>query len=58
MKVCSSPSKEGVLNLINEFYCTTNCIITDENKVVNAKLNRELGEVKQERKKFVYYASR
>ena len=57
MKVCSSGTKENLLKLINEFYFTSNCIITDENKVVNTKLNKELGEVKQERKKLVYYAS-
>ena len=56
MKICSSPTKEMLLQLINEYYFTTNCIITDEDKVVNTKLNKELGKVKQERKRFIYYA--
>lgn len=51
-------NKREFVKLINEFYFTSNCIITDENKVVNTKLNKELGEVKQERKRLVYYATK
>lgn len=56
MKVVSAPTQERVLKLINEFYFTTNCIIDENNKVLNTKLNRILGEVKKEKSRFVYYS--
>lgn len=57
MKIASSQTKDGVLKLINEFYMTTNCIITDNNEVQNTKLNKILGLVKIEKQRFVYYAN-
>ena len=42
MLLATSPSKKRLLQLINEYFCTNNCIITDDNKVFNTKLNRVL----------------
>ena len=56
MKIASSPTQERLLKLINEYYFTTNCIIDNDNKVINTKLNKILGEVKKEKNKFVYYS--
>ena len=55
MKIASAPTKERLLKLINEFYYTTNCIITDDNDVVNTKLNKTLGTVKETKKRFEYH---
>lgn len=55
MKIAQSSTKEGLIKLINEYYYTNNCIITDENKVVNTKLNKELGHVKETKGKFIYF---
>ena len=38
--ICSSPTKEKLLILINEFYRSKHYIITDDNKVYNTKLDR------------------
>ncbi len=56
MKVAKSKTKEGLLKLINEYYYTTNCIITDSNGVVNTKLNKTLGIVKLVRGAYEYHA--
>ena len=42
MLLATSPTKKGLLQLINEYFYTNNCIITDDNKVFNTKLNRVL----------------
>ena len=42
MLLATSPTKKRLLQLINEYFYTNNCIITDDNKVFNTKLNRIL----------------
>ena len=39
MLICSAPTKEKLLILINEFYRSKHYIITDDNKVYNTYLN-------------------
>ena len=56
MKIAKSSTKEGLLKLINEYYYTTNCIITESNEVVNTKLNKTLGMVKEVKQGFKYHA--
>ena len=56
MKIAKSKDKESLLKLINEFYFTNNCVITDSNEVVNTKLNKSLGIVKLVRGAFEYHA--
>ena len=36
--------------MIKQYYYTENIIINDENKVINTKLNKELGEIENEEK--------
>lgn len=57
MKIAKSKTKEGLLKLINEYYYTTNCIITDSDEVVNTKLNKTLGVVKLVRGAYEYHAN-
>lgn len=57
MKIATSRTKEGLIQLINEYYFSTNCIINEGNTVLNIKLNKVLGEVKQCKKRFIYYAN-
>ena len=54
MKIASSNTKEGLLKLINQYYYSTNCIITEANEVVNTKLNKTLGRVEEKGKRFNY----
>lgn len=56
MKIAKSKTKESLLKLINEFYFTSNCIITEANEVVNTKLNKTLGVVKFVRGAYEYHA--
>ncbi len=56
MKIAKSNTKDNLLILINNFYYSTNCIITDNNEVVNTKLNKTLGIVKETKKGFEYHA--
>ena len=56
MKIAKSDTKDGLLKLINEFYYTQNCIITESNEVINTKLNKTLGTVKETKKGFEYHA--
>ena len=37
--ICSSPTKDNLIKLINEFYRSENYIITNDNKVYNTYLN-------------------
>ena len=37
--ICSSPTKDNLIKLINEFYRSKHYIITDDNKVYNTYLN-------------------
>lgn len=55
MKIASAPTKESLLKLINEYYFTNNCIITESNEVVNTKLNRTLGMIKEKKGRFEYH---
>ena len=56
MKIAKSKTKEGLTKLVNEFYFTNNCIITDSDEVVNTKLNKTLGIVKLVSGAFEYHA--
>ena len=42
--ILSSTSKEGLQKMINDFYYSTNYIITEDNKVYNAKLGKFLSD--------------
>jgi hypothetical protein len=57
MKIATSTTKENLLKLINEYYYSTNYIITDNNEVVNTKLNKVLGFVKENKKRFEYHTN-
>ena len=37
--ICSAPTKDNLVKLINEFYRSENYIITEDNKVYNTYLN-------------------
>ena len=37
--ICSAPTKDNLIKLINEFYRSKHYIITDDNKVYNTYLN-------------------
>ena len=39
MLICSAPTKDNLVKLINEFYCSKHYIITNDNKVYNTYLN-------------------
>ena len=54
MKIASSDTKENLLKLINKYYYTTNCIIQEDNHVLNTKLNKTLGRVEVKGKRFNY----
>ena len=38
--IASASSKEELQKLVNEFYCSTNWIIQEDNSLFNTKLNR------------------
>ena len=54
MKIASSDTKENLLKLINKYYYTENCIIQEDNQVVNTKLKKTLGKVEVKGKRFNY----
>ena len=56
MKTITSPTKEGLLKAINEFYYSTSYIITESNGAFNTKLNKTLGMVKETKRGFEYHA--
>jgi hypothetical protein len=56
MKIATAPTKERLLTLINQFYYTSNCIINESNEVINTKLNKTLGMVKESKKRFEYHS--
>ena len=56
MKIATAPTKERLLTLINQFYYTSNCIISESNEVINTKLNKTLGMVKESKKRFEYHS--
>jgi hypothetical protein len=60
--MATSPTKEGLQKLINEFYFSQNYIITNNNKLENSKLNGEKlkninnkSEIKNTIKGWYYY---
>ena len=57
MKIASSPTKERLNIIINEFYYTKNCIINENNEVINTKLNKKLGYVKNVKNRFIYFTN-
>lgn len=55
MKIAQSATKENLLKIINDYYMSQSYIITEDNKVFNTKLNKELGYIKPLKKKFEYH---
>ena len=55
--ICSAPTKAKMLKLSAEFYCSANIIISENNKVLNSKLNKELGFIKTKGKRLQYFAN-
>jgi hypothetical protein len=53
-KICSSSTIEGLTKLINEYYFSNTCYISDM-KVYNKNGLIANGEVKQGKGKFIYY---
>ena len=54
--ICSSPTKEKLLILINEFYRSKHYIITDDNKVYHTYLNMFIdnGIIEFKRNRYYY----
>lgn len=57
MLVATAPTKDRLLKLIKDFYYSDNILITDDNKVFNSKLNKELGIVTNTKKRFQYLSN-
>lgn len=53
--ICSAPTKDNLIKLINEFYRSENYIITEDNKVYNTYLNMFIENGIIEFKKNRYY---
>ena len=56
MLICSAPTKDNLEKLINEFYCSENYVITEDNKVYNTKLDRFIdnGIIEFKRNRYYY----
>ena len=56
MLICSAPTKDNLIKLINEFYCSENYVITEDNKVYNTKLDRFIdnGIIEFKRNRYYY----
>ena len=56
MLICSAPTKDNLVKLINEFYCSENYVITEDNKVYNTKLDRFIdnGIIEFKRNRYYY----
>ena len=56
MLICSSPTKDNLVILINEFYRSKHYIITEDNKVYNTYLNMfiENGIIEFKNNKYYY----
>ena len=54
--ICSAPTKDNLIKLINEFYCSKNYVITEDNKVYNTKLDRFIdnGIIEFKRNRYYY----
>ena len=53
--IATAPTKERLLKIIADFHCSENCIISEGNRVINTKLQKELGEVKEKGKRYQYW---
>ncbi len=53
--ICSSNTIDKLLIMIKQYYYTENIIINDENKVINTKLNKELGEIVFKNNRYKYF---
>ena len=40
MKIATSATEDEITKLVNEYFYTTNCTITDDNKIFNSKLDK------------------
>ena len=38
--ICSAPTKSDLEKLINKYFCSTNYVITDDNKLYNTKMEK------------------
>lgn len=38
--ICSAPTKTDLEKLINKYFCSTNYVITDDNKLYNTKMEK------------------
>ena len=56
MLICSAPTKDNLIKLINEFYCSENYVIAEDNKVYNTKLDRFIdnGIIEFKRNRYYY----
>ena len=53
--ICSSNTIDSLLIMIKQYYYTENIIINEENEVINTKLNKKLGIIKLEKKRYKYF---
>lgn len=56
MIVATAPTKERILTLIKKFYYSENIVITDDNEVLNTKLNKKVGIITNSKKRFQFLA--
>ena len=54
--ICSAPTKDNLVKMINEFYCSENYVITEDNKVYNTKLDKFIdnGIIEFKRNRYCY----
>ena len=54
--ICSAPTKDNLVKMINEFYCSENYVITEDNKVYNTKLDKFIdnGIIEFKRNRYYY----
>lgn len=55
IKVCSSPTKDGILNMIKKFYFSENIEMWENFEVWNTKLNRQVGIIKLRKGRYIYF---
>lgn len=48
--IASAGTKEDLQEMINQYYFSTNCVITENNEIFNTKKNKVLDGVKVENK--------
>ncbi len=54
MLVATAPTKDRLLTLIKKFYYSENIIISNDNEVFNTKLNKKVGIVTNNKKRFQF----